>query len=291
MNRDIAGARRPGSAFASQSGAGMLGVIAMLSVTFVLVQGTLFYKSRSSAAFIASEKNKILAQQAAEAGVEENIADLGTRQLKPTAQMHDYPTYTGKSVGTGTFTTSLTTLSQGVEADTVELRSKGKVASYSQSVRAKLQVKRYSDTTLTPVMFLDIDTTITSIVVAVPETTITTVVQDPNAMPALNTTAAYAACIASGDNKCDVCHIPPGNPGNRHVINLPKHSGAMSAHFSHSGCYITTDGTCDIYNPRQEEVITWTNTTVQDTVLVDNTIYDTLVVIDTVAKVQILSWK
>ena len=61
MNPDTSGARRAVSAFRSQAGAGMLGVIALMSVSFVLVQGTLFYKSRSSAAFIASEKNKILA--------------------------------------------------------------------------------------------------------------------------------------------------------------------------------------------------------------------------------------
>lgn len=280
---------RPYAAFPSQAGAGMLGVIALLGVSFVLVQGTLLYKSKTSAAFIVSEKNKILAQQAAEAGVEENIADLGTRKLMPHAGMSDYPTYTGKAVGIGTFSTSLTTLSQGADADTVELRSKGKVASFHQTVRARLRVKRYTDTTLTPVMFPDIDTNITSRLVTWPETTLTTVVQDPMAMPALDATAAYDACMASSAKKCDVCHIPGGNPDNRHVVNISKNS--MHTHIDDHGDYVTTDGTCDIYNPRQEREINLRTATVEDTVFVDNTVYDTLVVIDTLAKVQILSWK
>lgn len=289
MRHVSAGAHRASSEFRSQAGAGILGVIALLGVSFVLVQGTLYYKSKTSVAFIVAERNKILAQQAAEAGVEENIADLGMRKLKPYAGMHDYPTYTGRPVGSGTFSTSLTTMAQGVDADTVELRSNGRVASHHQSVRARLRIKRYSDTTLTPVMFLDIDTLISSIVVSLPETTVTTVVQDPHAMPALNATPAYDACMASSAKKCDVCHIPPGNPANRHVIDISKN--AIHTHISHHGDYVTTDGTCDIYNPRQEEVITFVHRTVPDTTFVDNTLYDTLVVIDTVAKVQILSWK
>jgi hypothetical protein len=280
---------RAGTRLHSQSGAGMLGVIALLGVSFAMVQGTLFYKSRTSAAFLAAEKNKILAQQAAEAGVEENIADLGTRKLKPYAGMYDYPTYVGRAVGKGTFSTSLTTLAQGIDADTVELLSKGKVAAYDQTVRARLQVKRFSDTTLTPVMLIDIDTTITSVSVSRPETTFTTVVQDPMAMPALDATPAYDACMASSARRCDVCHIPPGDIPNRHVITINKN--AIHTHIGHHGDYVTTDGTCDIYNPREERSIGFVNVTVQVTLIVDNTVYDTVVVIDTLARVQVLSWK
>jgi hypothetical protein len=275
--------------FRTQAGAGMLGVIALLGVSFVLVQGTLYYKSRASAAFIASEKNKVLAQQAAEAGVEENIADLGSRRVQPHAGMADFPTYTGRPVGAGTFTTSLSLVATGVEADTVELRSLGRVASQSQSVRAKLRIKRYIDTTLTPVMYMDPDTTVVSRVVTLPETTVTTVVQDPAAMPALNTTPAYQACVASAARKCDICHIPPGSFENRHVVNVNRHS--IDFHIDCHGDYVTTDGTCDLYKPRNVLSVAWTSTTLFDTTIVDNTVYDTVVVIDTLAKVQILSWK
>jgi hypothetical protein len=267
----------------------MLGVIALLGISFVLVQGTLQYRSRSSAAFIASEKNKILAQQAAEAGVEENIADLGTRKLMPHEGMRDYPTYTGRAVGAGTFTTRLTTLHRGADEDTVELRSDGKVAASSQTVRAKLLVRRFTDTILTPVMFYDVDTTITTRTVSRPETTFTTVVQDPFAMPALDATPAYQACMASGAKKCDICHIPNGNPDNRQVVSVSRSS--IRTHIDHHGDYVTTDGTCDIYNPRQERHIAWADVVVQDTAIVDNTVYDTLAVIDTLAKVRILSWR
>jgi hypothetical protein len=207
----------------------------------------------------------------------------------PHAGMRDYPTYTGRAVGAGTFTTHLTTLYQGAEADTLELRSDGRMAASSQTVRARLLVTRFTDTTLTPVMSYDVDTTFTTRIVSRPETTFTAVVQDPLAMPALNATPAYEACMASGARTCDICHIPNGNPDNRNVISVSR--SAIRTHFDHHGDYVTTDGTCDIYNPRQERHIAWADVAVQDTAIVDNTVYDTLAVIDTLAKVRILSWK
>ena len=54
MRRETASPNPAASTLGSQAGAGMLGVIALLGVSFVLVQGTLFYKSRTSAALSGS---------------------------------------------------------------------------------------------------------------------------------------------------------------------------------------------------------------------------------------------
>lgn len=269
----------------SQAGGGILGVVAMVGVTFALVQGSLFYRAKSSIRFQAKEQNKVLAQQVAEAGVEENIADLGRRRIRPTMGMNDHVTYAGQSLGAGVFTTTLTTVAIGSDADTVDLTSQGQVASTSQEVRARLRLKRYMDTLRTPI--LTVKPEITKVFFMRQDTTFTMVVQDPNTMPALNATPAYDACMNSSEKKCNVCHIPNGNPDNRHVIDVSK--AAINTHVDHHGDYVTTDGTCDIYNPRKEPSIT--NVPDSTVTIVDKTVYDTVLVIDTVAKVQILSWK
>lgn len=275
-----------------QAGAGLLGVIAMLGLTFALVQGTLYYQSKASAKFIGTEKAKILAQQVAEAGVEENIADLGSRKLRPTASMSGHPTYTGRAVGTGTYSSTLTTLGTGPEADTIELVSVGRVSSKSQGVRARLRIRRYVDTTLTPRMFVTPETTVVNrVVTTIRQDTVIIPPLDPSTVPAMNTTSAWNACLASADNKCDVCHVPPGNPDNAHVINLPKNGGSMRSHFTHHGCYLSTDGTCDLYKQRTQVNTSTHSAMVSDTTIRDRTVYDTLVSVDTAAKVQILSWK
>jgi len=40
-----------------------------------------------------------------------------------------------------------------------------------------------------------------------------------------------AAVSADSDGKVDICHIPPGNPDNAHVINVSVH--AIPAHLAH----------------------------------------------------------
>jgi hypothetical protein len=40
-----------------------------------------------------------------------------------------------------------------------------------------------------------------------------------------------AASVAVGNDKVDVCHIPPGNPANAHVINVSVN--AVPAHLAH----------------------------------------------------------
>ena len=40
-----------------------------------------------------------------------------------------------------------------------------------------------------------------------------------------------AAAFADSAGKVDICHIPPGNPDNAHVINVSVH--AIPAHLAH----------------------------------------------------------
>lgn len=272
-----------------ESGVSILAVVAILGVVFALVQGTVMYRTKSSARFQAVEMNKILAQQAAEAGIEENIADLGTRSLLPVAGMSGHATYTGKPVGSGVFSTYLTTQGMGPDGDTLELHSIGSVASTSQDVRARLRVRLNRDTSMA--VLEDIDTTVNTRVVAVQETTtvVDTVVQDPSAMPPLNTTAAYQACMSSSASTCSVCHIPLGNPANRHVITIGK--PAIRPHFNHHGDYITTDGTCDIYEPKlvTNTSISTSMVTRQDTTYTATS--DTAFTITETARIKILSWR
>ncbi len=39
------------------------------------------------------------------------------------------------------------------------------------------------------------------------------------------------ASVAVGNDKVDICHIPPGNPANAHVINVSVN--AIPAHLAH----------------------------------------------------------
>jgi hypothetical protein len=43
--------------------------------------------------------------------------------------------------------------------------------------------------------------------------------------------AGAAAAFADSAGKVDICHIPPGNPDNAHVINVSVH--AIPAHLAH----------------------------------------------------------
>jgi hypothetical protein len=80
------------------------------------------------------------------------------------------------------------------------------------------------------------------------DTTFTTTVLDPNSLPALKTTPAYASCMASTAKKCDVCHVPEGDAGKANVLNLLK--ALIATHNGHHGDYVTTDHTCDLYKPK-----------------------------------------
>lgn len=272
-----------------QAGGGLLTVVATLGLVLLLIQGTSFYRSKSGARFMSGEKNKVLAMQMAEAGIEENIADLGKRRIRIASSTIDSVTYNHQPLGGGYYTSKLTTVATGPVTDTVDLVSTGSVGNGSQSVRARLKLKKYLDTTRVPTMTVDIDTIYTYGSHSVPVTTSTVTVADPNTMPRVDSTAAYSACMASSAKKCDICHLPSSDVTKAYVINVSK--SAIGTHVSHHGDYVTTDGTCDLYKPHT--VLTITYHMVNDTTMtfVDNTTYDTTIVIDTAIKVQVLSWK
>jgi hypothetical protein len=272
-----------------QRGAGLLTIVALLGGIMLMVQGTLFYKARSSAKFVNMEKNKILAQQMAEAGVEDNIAEIGLRKLKVTAGMTNYTTFDHKALGGGFYTSKLTTLAIGASADTVDLASTGSVGTSSATVCARLQLKKYLDTSKTAIIVVKPETTITITSRVVPETTTTITVKDPETMPLINTTSAYAAFMSSGEKKTNICHLPSGDVTKANVIDVAR--AAVDTHISHHGDYLTTDLTCDIYKPKT--VLTITTKSVLDTTrsITDKTTYDTSLVIDTVVKTKFLSWK
>lgn len=276
----------------SQRGGGMLTVIAVIGVVLVLAQGTMYYKARGSARFLGTERNKVLAQQLAEAGVEENIADLGKRTVKIRSGIIDSVTYEGKELGKGTYTTKLTTVATGPAADTIDLISTGKVGTNTQSVAARMKVRKVMDTTRTPLVTVTQVDSMWIEIVKVPYTETKTVQPDIDAIPLMKTTQAYLDCKNQGKNgKCKVCHYPGGNPGNVHVINVSVNS--VDTHADEHGDYIAapTDIDCDLFRPHQVTVTTYKDQEVEKHKMVDHTTYDTTVSIDTSVKVQILSWR
>jgi hypothetical protein len=273
-----------------QSGGAMLSVVATIGLILLVTQGTGYYRSRASAKLLSQEKNKVLAMQMAEAGVEENIADLGKRILRVSGEMAEVVTYRNKPLEGGSYTSMFTTVATGPSADTIDLTSIGTVGTGSSQVQARLRLKKFMDTTRTVVMHADPDTTYTVATRNVPVTTTTVIPpMDPNAMPALNRTPAYDACMGSSEKKCDVCHLPGGDITLRHWINISK--SAVNTHISHHGDYVTTDGSCDLYKERTVTTVTYDLVTDTTWIITDNATYDTTLAIDTAVKVQILSWK
>lgn len=269
--------------FRSQHGGGMLTIVAVLGVLLALVQGSVYYKSKGSAKFISQEKTKVLAQQMAEAGVEANIGDLGRRKTRVRAGLVDTPTYQNRTLGTGTFSSTLTTVAMGSAADTVDLVSTGLVGKGSHTVRARLKLRKAMDTSMATVASVVPETTA---VITNKTTSTTTPPPAPASVPAVVTTPAYTACMSGPSASCSVCHLPGGVVASRMVLTISR--GTISpVHGAHVGDYVTTDGTCDLYLPK---VVT---TVVPETTLtvLNKTIYDTTVAVDTVVKVHILSWK
>jgi hypothetical protein len=268
-----------------QFGGGLLPVVAVAGVVMAMAHGTIYYKAKTSSAFLSGEKNKVLAMQAAEAGVEDAVSKLGTRRVIVSSGVTQVAIATNQHIGDGAFSTSLRTVSVGGQADTVDLLSQGGAKGKTQSVQARLRLRSVYDTVKTvvgvtvPVDTTRFDSTIT--------TTTTSVVKDPNTVPDLNTTAAYTACMASSAKKCDVCHLPGGDVSKANVINISK--SAISTHITHHGDYITTDGTCDVFQPKT--VITKDTTVVAVTFKVSHLVYSTTTTVDTAVKIQFLSWK
>ncbi len=274
-----------------QSGGSVLAVIAVLGLLLALAQATVYYRSKGSTKFLGTEKNKVQAMQMAEAGVEENIADLGKRKLKPAAGMIDVVTYNHKPLEGGSYTSLLSTVALGAFSDTVDLASTGTVGTRSQTIKARLKLNKYLDTIRTPLVVVTPETTITVAITMVPTPVVTPVpAMTVAAMPLVDATPAYAACMASGAPTCTVCHVPGGVIASATVLSISK-ATIKPVHKSHQGDYVTTDGTCDLYKPHT--ITTFVMAPQNDTTrtIVNLTTYDTTVTIDTATKVQVISWK
>ncbi len=272
----------------TQAGSGILSAVMTLGLILLLIQGTTWYRAKASAKFLGSEKNKVLAMQMAEAGVEENIADLAKKDVRAAAGMTDVSTYSHKPLDGGAYSSTLTTVSLGPVADTVDVNSVGYVGTISQSIQTRLRLNKHLDTTRTVLSYVEPETTATIATVMKPDTVL---VLPPNAatMPAINTTAAWTACMASAATKCKVCHLPMRpSPVGRNVLNESKGFN-LNSHISHIGDYVTTDGTCDMYDTTK--TITMASKLDTTYAIVDKSLYDTTVSIDTAFKVQVLSWR
>lgn len=281
----------PFPVLAPQAGGGMLSFVAMLGVLLVVVQGSLYYKSKGSAKFLGSEKTKVQALQLAEAGVEDNIASLGRRTLKVRPGLIDTLTNDAKAFGGGTYTTRLTTVGTGAGSDTVDLISTGSVGRGSQTVRARMKLRSLTDTTRTPRIVVKPETTYAYSYRTASDTTRDTVFFDPNSVPQLDKQPAWTACMNSTQKFCDICHYAPGNPGKVIPQTHNKNSGAIKTHIVHHGDYVSTDGSCDLFDPKVTLAFSTRLLTDTARTIVDKTTYDTAVVIDTLVKVKILSWR
>jgi hypothetical protein len=274
-----------------QAGGGMLSFVAMLGVLLIVVQGSLYYKSKGSAKFLGSEKTKVQALQLAEAGVEDNIADIGRRSLRVRTGLIDTVTYDGKAFGGGTYTTRLTTVGTGGASDTIDLISTGTVGKGSQTVRARMKLRKLTDTTRTPRVVVEPETTLTFSFRTASDTSRDTAYFDPSSVPELDKQPAWTACMNSTQKFCDICHLPPGIPSKVIPQSHNKNSGAIKTHIAHHGDYVSTDGTCDLFDPKVTLALSTRVMTDTALAIVDKTTYDTTVVIDTVVKVKILSWR
>lgn len=200
----------------SQAGSGILSIVAGLGLILLLVQGTNFYRARESARFLNTEKNKVLAMQLAEAGVEENIADLGKGTRVVTASMVDVVTYDHKVLEGGNYTSRLSTVGVGAGTlpDTVDLVSSGVMGAVRQTIQARLRLNKTTTTTTLPPPL-------------------------PSATPPVNTTPEYTACMSGASFTCKICHLQPS--GAYVVISIPK--GTVAGHSADVGDYLVPAST------------------------------------------------
>jgi hypothetical protein len=270
-----------------QRGSAILSIVIGLGLVMLLIQGSTWYRSNEGVKFMGKEKKKVVAMQMAEAGVEENIADLAKRTVRPAAGVTDLVTYNQKALEGGRYSSTLSTVGVGPAADTVDVVSNGSVGSMQQSIRARLKLNKYLDSTLTVISYVEPETTATVATVTVTDTT-ESMPRNPAATPALSTTPAYSACMFSASPTCRVCHLP-NRPDTTDMYVVTQPRPTIPSHNSHLGDYISLDGTCDLYR----RVMTFTFRSVLDTTytIVDKNVYDSVVVVDTSVKVQVLSWR
>jgi hypothetical protein len=284
------GANRMAWESQGQAGAGLLPVILLLGIVLLLIQGTTWYRSKSGTNFLGSEKNKVQAMQLAEAGVEENIADLANRIVKPVGGMSDSSTYSNKPLNGGEYSSRITSVALGPNADTVDITSTGRFGSVMQTILARLRLNKYPDSSLAILTHVEPEITPVITTVTYPDTSTDTTTLSSSAMPAFTSTPAYTACIASAAAKCNVCHLAGGVVSTATVLNVSK-GFPLNSHNSHVGDYLTTDATCDMYKPVISQTITFGTRLDTTFIVVDKNVYDTTVVIDTAVKVQVLSWR
>jgi hypothetical protein len=284
------GMNRISSVSQGQAGVGILPVVVVIGIVLLLIQGTTWYRSKSGTSFLGSEKNKVQAMQLAEAGVEENIADLANRTVKPVGGMSDSTTYNRKPLNGGNYSSRLTSVALGTNADTVDVTSTGRFGSVMQTIRARLQLNKYTDSALAILTHVEPETTAVIATLTRPDTTTDSTRLSSAAMPALTATPAYAACIASAATKCNVCHMLGGDVTTAGVLNVSKGFN-LNSHNTHVGDYITTDMTCDMYKPVITQTITMLTRLDTTYTIVDKNVYDTTMVLDTAVKVQVLSWR
>ncbi len=283
------GFRRRTPRLSGESGAGLLSVVTGMGVVAAMVQGSLYYQAKTSHAFIAGEANKTLAREMAEAGIEANIADIGIGSLSITPNMAGYATYQNEPLGGGGFTTLLTTVGTSEIADTVDLSSTGMFRGGTHSIFARLRVGKYIDTSVVINMNTVITPRDSAFTELVPSVVTTTTQMDPHDMPPLSEQPAYDACMASAAVQCQICHLPPGNVENRQVIDVAKPS--IRTHIDHHGDYVTTDGSCDMYDPVETTTTIYNTVTGTVTVMDTTSIFEEDLTISERSRVKILSWK
>ncbi len=125
-----------------------------MAIIYAVVHGSMNQSAESTHSHLTGETHKAIARQMAEAGIEENIADLGSGLFSISQNMHRQPTYEAKPLGEGQYTTHLTSLGFSENTDTVQIVAYGTYKGETQTIEANLRVNKYQDTVLTPVLIL-----------------------------------------------------------------------------------------------------------------------------------------
>lgn len=72
---------------------------------------------------------------------------------------------------------------------------------------------------------------------------VTTVVVCLGAVAVLPALMGRDVAPATGDHKIEVCHVPPGNPGNAHTVEVDLHAW-QNGHSPHNAHNLDYEGPC-----------------------------------------------
>lgn len=142
---------RPG--LRPDAGAAVLPIIIGVAVAITLLQVPLLFKTKSGNSFSGAQKTNISAKQAAEAGIDVVIADIGRKAIVVRSTTDTLP-YSGVSLGRGSYSTQIKTYQ--MNPDRVKVVSAGTVGGKSESIEAKMELVK-TETTIpfdTPKMSL-----------------------------------------------------------------------------------------------------------------------------------------